>query len=126
MYIKKYDFTCSPQRNGLLDFLVCRSYVLSAVRVRISSSRIIRRFRRLTASSSLGGAGGIHGMLVGTSVALIALSITAARTAYVHTCTSRSKDAEMVHIYTLSEGRFASRGVCHQRMLLLSLPLLYV
>ena len=59
------------------------SHVLSAVRVRISSSRMIRRRRRLTASSSLGGDGGIHGMLVGTSVALITRSITAARTAYV-------------------------------------------
>lgn len=61
-----------------------RSYTLSAVRMRISSSKIIRRLRRLTASSSLGGTGGIHGMLVGASVALITRSITAARTAYIH------------------------------------------
>lgn len=63
-------------------YFLLKSYALSAMRVRISSSRMIRRLRRFAAPSSLGGTGGIQGMLVGTSVALIARSITAARTAY--------------------------------------------
>lgn len=67
---------------------------------------MIRRLRRLTASSSLGGTGGIHGMLVGTSVALITRSITAARTAYVV-----SKEADMIHFRSQTIGRFALRRV---------------
>lgn len=57
------------------------SHALSATRLRISWPRMIRCRLCLLASSSLGGRGGTHGMLVGTIEALTTRSMTAARTA---------------------------------------------
>lgn len=64
------------------SFIAFSSHILAAVRWRISSFKMIRRLRCIFASSSLGGTGGIHGIFVGTSVALITRSFTAALTAF--------------------------------------------